>query len=65
MKAESYHQEKQEINGIPVEVVTYQIGSTWYCHVNNVDPGATIARASGSSRIQARDEAIKKVQKRL
>ena len=37
----------------------------FYCHIDNVDPGATIARGSGATIELATNEAIDKAKRRL
>ena len=39
-------------------VTTYMVGTRWACRVDNVDPGAVIARASGATREEAADVAL-------
>jgi uncharacterized protein YktB (UPF0637 family) len=65
MKAEQYQDELKEVNGILVHIVTYKIGDEFYCHIDNADPGATIARAAGSTVEEARQKAMKKATERL
>ena len=65
MKAENYQDESIVINGTPVTIVTYKIGEEYYCHISNADPGATIARSSGSTLEEARDKALRKANDRL
>ncbi len=64
-KAENYQREEQEINGVRVVITSYQIGGRFYCHVENKDPGANIARAEGNTRAEARKLALDKATKRL
>ena len=56
---------EQEIAGWPARVTSYRLGSTWYCSIDNVDPGATIARSEGDSREAAEAEALDKAERRL
>ncbi len=65
MKTENYRVEKQELAGVRVSVTTYQIGERFHCHVANVDPGATIARAEADSNAEAVREATAKAEERL
>src|SRR4051794_5359190 len=51
--AEDYAESKMDLGGHKVNVTSYRIGETFYCHITNVDPGATIARAEGKDRAQA------------
>ena len=65
MKTEQYRDEVQEINGILAHITTYKIGDDYYCHISNTDPGATIARASGKTMEEARQNALQKLAGRL
>ncbi|HXG00388.1 MAG TPA: hypothetical protein VNL69_06360 [Bacteroidota bacterium] len=65
MRAEEYNAEEQELAGVRVEVRSYRLGDTYYCHVANKDAGATIARASGVTRQEAVQEAVEKAKMRL
>jgi len=64
-RSEGYRTDKLDIAGTSVEVTSYQIGDRYYCHVTNVDPGATIARAEGASREEAAKLALAKATHRL
>jgi len=65
MKAEQYRDELKEVNGISIRIVNYKIGDEYFCHISNVDPGATIARAAGSTVEEARQKAMQKAMERL
>jgi hypothetical protein len=65
LRAEDYQTETRELSGVPVRVVSYKIGDHYYCHVENCDPGATIARADGNSRENAVHLAVSKADGRL
>jgi ribosomal protein L16/L10AE len=65
MKTENYRVEQKEIEGARVSVTTYQIGARFHCHIANVDPGATIARAEADSPAEAEHEALAKAAERL
>ena len=65
MKAENFKEEVSEFNGVPIRVTTYKIGDDYYCHVYNVDPGATIARSTAATREKAVEEAMLKVSHRI
>lgn len=53
-----YQKRDSELEGMPVGITTYRVGARWICTVDNVSPGAVIARALGSSRDQAEQEAL-------
>jgi hypothetical protein len=65
LKAEEYMAETRELSGVQVRVVSYKIGDHFYCHVENFDPGATIARADGNTRAHAVQLAVIKADGRL
>jgi len=65
MKAEEHEKRREVLGGWEAEIVSYRIGETFYCHVNNVSPGATVARAESSSREEAVNAAVSKARERL
>ena len=65
MKAEDYQKEKKELEGKMINITTYKIGERYFCHIDNVSPGATIARTEGASLEEARDLALQKATARL
>jgi hypothetical protein len=64
-KAENYRVEKKEILGVMVSITSYKIGERFHCHVANIDPGATIARAEGDTSEEAEQLALNKAKERL
>jgi len=65
MKAEDYTERKDQIDGWPVNIVTYRIGDKYYCTIDNVDPGARFARAGGATREEVERVALEKAQRYL
>ena len=65
MKAEEYTERTEDIDGWAVHSVTYKIGDRFYCTIDNVDPGARIARAEGATRDEAERLALEKARKYL
>ncbi|MCI0354369.1 MAG: hypothetical protein L0099_04910 [Acidobacteria bacterium] len=65
MKPEDYSERKLELSGWPVHVVTYRLGKLYYCKVDNVSPGAQVARASAATREDAEQQALAKAGERL
>ena len=65
MKAEDYTERKDEIDGWPVNIVTYRIGDKYYCTIDNVDPGARFARAEAATREEVERVALDKAQRHL
>lgn len=65
MKAEEYSERTDTIDGWPIHIVTYRIGQTYYCTVDNVDPGARFARAEAATRADAERTALEKAKRYL
>ena len=65
MKPEGYSYRQQEIAGWSVSIETYKLGDAYYCTIANVDPGARIARAEGSTKDEAESRAIEKAARYL
>lgn len=65
MNTEQYKEEFRELNGVKIRIATYKIGNEFYCHIYNADPGATIARASGSTSEAAVKKALEKAAARV
>ena len=65
MKAEDYSERKDTIDTWPIHIVTYRIGQTYYCTIDNVDPGARFARAEGATRADAERIALEKAKRYL
>lgn len=65
LKTEDYATETRELAGVSLRINSYKIGDRFYCHIENTDPGATIARADGGSREDAVQRALVKAKERL
>jgi hypothetical protein len=65
VKAEEYAERNDTVDGWPVHIVTYRIADTYYCTVDNVDPGARFARAEGATRDAVERVALEKARKYL
>ena len=65
MRAEDYQRRRQELAGWPVGIVSYKLGDRYVCEVDNVSPGARVARAEGSTREEAERAAIDTAERRL
>jgi hypothetical protein len=65
MKPEEHSREQRELAGWPVVIETYKLDGVYHCTISNVDPGARIARADGSTRAQAEEAAIAKATRYL
>jgi hypothetical protein len=65
MRAEDYQRRRQELAGWPVGIVSYKLGERFICEVDNVSPGARVARAEGATREEAERAAIASAERRL
>ena len=65
MRAEEYSERTEPLEPFALHVVSYRLGQTYYCTVDNVDPGAVIARSEGLSREAAESGAIARAKERL
>ena len=65
MNTEDHSTRREKLAGWDVNIVTYRIGEAFYCHVDNVSPGATVARGQGKTAEEAEKSAIGKATDRL
>lgn len=65
MRAEEYQRRREELAGWPVGIVSYRLGDRFICEIDNVSPGARIARAEGGTRDEAEREAMATAERRL
>jgi hypothetical protein len=65
MKPEELTRRQDELAGWPVTIETYRLADVYHCTVANLDPGARITRADGSTREEAESRAIEKATRYL
>jgi hypothetical protein len=65
VKPEEYSRRQQELIGWPIAIESYKLGDVYHCTIANVDPGARIARAEGSTRVEAEQRALEKAERYL
>ena len=65
LKADDFRVDSKEVDGLKINVTSYRIGATYYCHVDNVDPGAVISRSEGESQDEVIQVAMAKAIERL
>ena len=65
MRAEDYQRRREELAGWPVGVVSYRLGDHYVCEIDNVSPGARIARGEGATREEAEQQAREAATRRL
>ncbi len=65
MKVEGYVERTMVVEGWEVRLSSYRIGEEFFCHADNVSPGATIARTKASSREEAEGKALERAGQHL
>jgi hypothetical protein len=65
LKADDYSINTREIYGLTVNITSYKIGNRYYCHIDHVDPGATIVRLDGESKDEVIQTALQRAEERL
>jgi hypothetical protein len=65
MKPEEYKERKETVGRWEIHVVSYRLGDEWICTVDNVSPGANVARATGATREEAEKKALDRARDRL
>ena len=60
MRPEGFRERKVEVGGWQVNVSSYRLGGTWHAKVDNVSPGASLARTIGATREEAEEKALKR-----
>lgn len=65
MKAEEFQERVMEFAGWPVNISSYRLGTVWHAKADNVSPGASLARASGSTRDEAEASVVKRAEELL
>jgi hypothetical protein len=65
MHTEDYQHREEKLAGWPVGIVSYKLGDKYYCEIDNVSPGARLARAEGATREDAERDAKAAAARRL
>ena len=65
LKAEDYATRRERVGPFEISIMSYRLGDTYYCSVDNVDPGAVVARGDGATRSEAEDTAVAKARERV
>ena len=65
LKPEEQQERRESFPPFEIRILSYRLEKTYHCTVDNVDPGAVIARAQGTTREAAESEAITKAKERL
>ena len=65
MKPEAYQEKQLEVESWPLRLTSYKLGEVFHCQADNVSPGATLVRETGSTREEAELKALEVARKRL
>jgi hypothetical protein len=65
MKPKNYTKRKARIGEWEVNVISYQLGDRFYCTVDNVSPGAWIAKMEGNTQEEAEKKALDRARELL
>ena len=57
-KVEGYRERSLELHGWPVHLTSYQLGGLFHAKADNVSPGASLARTTGTTREEAEQLAL-------
>jgi hypothetical protein len=60
LKTENYQERQITLEGWPVRLTSYRLGSKFVCQADNVSPGACLARFSAATLEEAEADAISK-----
>ena len=63
--AQDFERRREEIEGREVGITTYRLGDRCFCKVDNVSPGALIARAVAATKAEAERSALAHARARL
>jgi hypothetical protein len=59
-QAQQFQERTIELNGWPVRLTSYRVGTRWVCQADNVSPGALLARFAADTLAEAEANAISK-----
>jgi hypothetical protein len=64
-KPEDYRSRIESAGAWKLRVTSYKLADKYICTVDNVDPGATVARGEGTSREEAESRALAEARNRV
>ena len=65
MKPENYSQRQEQVGQWKINVISYKLGDKYLCTVDNVQPGANLARGEGATKEEAERVAVNKAKEML
>jgi hypothetical protein len=60
-----YHERTESLPPFRIHITSYMMNGTYFCSVDNVDPGAVIVRSTGLTREEAELKAVTRAKERL
>jgi len=60
-----YQERLESVPPFQIRLTSYRLNGTYYCSVDNVDPGALIVRTTGQTREEAELKATMRAKERL
>lgn len=64
-RVEDFRSRREAVGTFQIQIESYRHGDVYYCRVDNVDPGAIIARSTGRTREEAEEVATEKARRRI
>ncbi len=65
MKPKELTKRHETVGQFEINITTYRLEDTYYCSVDNVSPGAVVARGEGPTREEAEEVAVRKARERV
>ena len=65
MNPEDFQERKIVLEGWPVNISSYKLGEQFFCKIDNVSPGAWLARTQAPTREEAEAAALEKAKQLL
>jgi hypothetical protein len=65
LRAEDFRRRRERLEGWDIGIASYKLGGRYCCEVDNVSPGARLARGEGATRDEAEAEALNKAREML
>jgi hypothetical protein len=65
LRSEDYRRRRERLEGWDIGIASYKLGGRYCCEVDNVSPGARLARGEGATRDEAEAEALNKAREML
>lgn len=64
-QVKEYRERKETVPPFEIHVVSYRLGDRYHCKVDNVSPGAVIARAEAATQDEAERLAVEQARQEI